>query len=365
MRPARSIAINGKFYAAGINGVHRVADRLIREIDRQLGTRNKLPQPDVQLLLPKRRRWEPRLDNVRLVYEPIGHTQAWEQLVLPWRARGRVLVNLCNLAPLLHRQKLLLLHDAQFLFPDSSYPARLRWGYRILTPWMARTSTRVFTVSEYSRQMLDVFGVSRRERTCVVHNGADHILETGASSSALSAAGLAAGCYAVHFASGKAYKNSRIVFEAFQDPALSDVTLALVGVKGPQQLAAYGLKPPPRVAYLGPLDDAQLRAVYENALCLLFPSRTEGFGLPPVEAMICGCPAIVSPAGAIPEVCRDAAIYADVEDPAGWAAAVAHCRDDNGWRTAKVAAGRNRAEQFLWVKAGRTVFDAIMEMAAA
>ena len=65
------------------------------------------------------------------------------------------------------------------------------------------------------------------------------------------------------------------------------------------------------------------RALFEAAACIAFPSITEGFGLPPLEAMSVGCPAVVAPNGALPEVCGDAAIYADAEDPGAWAAAIA------------------------------------------
>jgi glycosyltransferase involved in cell wall biosynthesis len=65
------------------------------------------------------------------------------------------------------------------------------------------------------------------------------------------------------------------------------------------------------VVALGRVTDAELRALYEAALCLVFPSRYEGFGLPPLEAMVCGCPVLAAAAGAVPEVCGDAALWFD------------------------------------------------------
>jgi glycosyltransferase involved in cell wall biosynthesis len=61
----------------------------------------------------------------------------------------------------------------------------------------------------------------------------------------------------------------------------------------------------------GYISDYELPAVYTNALCLVFPSLYEGFGLPPLEAMSCGCPVIASNLSSIPEVCGDAALYFD------------------------------------------------------
>ncbi|MFD2135390.1 glycosyltransferase [Novosphingobium resinovorum] len=88
-------------------------------------------------------------------------------------------------------------------------------------------------------------------------------------------------------------------------------------------LVAAGLAVPDDAVFVGSCDDQALRALYAGARCLLCPSRTEGFGLPPLEAMLCGTPAVVAPAGAVPEVCRDAVLYADVDDPASWAQAIA------------------------------------------
>ena len=78
-----------------------------------------------------------------------------------------------------------------------------------------------------------------------------------------------------------------------------NVPLVVVG-PGRSELESAGIAVPSAVKFAGRAGDAELRALYENALCLAFPSRTEGFGLPPVEAMLCGCPSVVAPAGAIP-----------------------------------------------------------------
>jgi glycosyltransferase involved in cell wall biosynthesis len=359
----RPIYFNGKFYAGGLNGVHRVADRLIREVDARLAELPEAERPVARLLLPSQRHWEPDLQTVEKVDQPKGHSQAWEQIDLPRRAADGVLVNLCNLAPVMHSNKLLLLHDAQFLFPDSSYPLRQRLGYRIGAPLMARTSRQVLTVSEYSRQMLDVFSVSPRAKTGVLANGADHVLEVAADPAAVARLGLGGRPFVVHIASFKRYKNSAVVFEAFARPELSDVDLVLVGPPR-ERLEAAGLSPPDRAIMAGAIDDAGLRALYEAAVCLVFPSRTEGFGLPPVEAMACGCPVVAAPAGAIPEVCGDAALYAGVDEPAAWAAAILRYRDDRALRARKVAEGQERAARYTWRAAGRRLFEEIMTLAS-
>lgn len=358
----RPVYFNGKFYAGGLNGVHRVADRLIREYDAALAAQDPATRPRATLFLPTRRQWRPELRAVDIVEQGGAHSQLWEQFTLPRRAHGGVLVNLCNLAPIAHARKLLLIHDAQFLFPDSGYPLRQRIGYRQLVPRIARSSACVLTVSDYSRQMLDLLGVIPRERTRVLYNGADHILDQPADPSALSRLGLEAGGYVLLFGSAKGYKNAAVVFAAMAAPPRG-LRLVVVGPDA-AELARSGLIAPPGTGFAGKVDDATLRALYEAAHCLAFPSRTEGFGLPPVEAMLCACPVVAAPAGAMPEICRDAVRYADVDDSASWREAIAALADP-AVRAAHVAHGRARAERFTWANAGTALYTQIETLAAA
>lgn len=358
--PSRPVYFNGKFYSGALNGVHRTADRLIREVD-ALCAQGEAQVLDLRLLLPSRPNWAPEFAVVRKTVQRLGHHQAWEQFVLPLRAADGVLVNLANLAPLAHGRKLSMIHDAQFLISPESFPLKVSLGYRLLTPLIARTSARVLTVSEYARDSLAAFGVSPHRRTEVIYNGADHILEPAPDLAVLARLGLEEGAYALLFGTPAVYKNLQVAFAAF-DPGLKGVRLVVVG-GGPEVMAAAGLHPPPGVVYAGKASDGELRALYAHALCLLFPSRTEGFGLPPAEAMTCGCPVVAAPAGAMPEVCRDAALYADVFDPAGWAAQVRALRDQPRLRRAKVKAGLARAADFTWRRAGLRLLREIERLA--
>ncbi|MFV3464677.1 hypothetical protein ACNJFH_21225, partial [Mycobacterium tuberculosis] len=79
--------LNGKFYAGGTNGVHRVADRLLRELD-ALAVAGEAPARwDMRLLLPRQANWAPRFATIVPMPQWRGHTQLWEQAVLPFAAR--------------------------------------------------------------------------------------------------------------------------------------------------------------------------------------------------------------------------------------------------------------------------------------
>ncbi len=363
MTAARPIYFNGKFYSRELNGVHRVADRLIRECDARLSERPPYQRPQAVLFAPADSAWLPELRTIRI--ERVGRGgQLWEQVMLARRASDGILVNLANLAPIVHRRKLTMVHDVQFLFDDSGFSLAQRLGYKLLVPRIARSSQYVCTVSDFSKRMLQVFGVSDADRIVVVPNGADHILEASPDAALRMRLGLRKSGYVVMFGSPKPYKNNAVVLDAFANGAMGETRLVIVGPRR-EVLEQAGLTPPSDALFAGRVDDGALRALLSDALAIAFPSRTEGFGLPPLEAMLCDCPVVASPAGAIPEVCVDAVSYAGVDDPIAWRDAFIALREDEGLREAKIAAGRRRARQFTWAASGSMLLDLVDRMAEA
>ncbi|MGH2403479.1 MAG: glycosyltransferase family 4 protein, partial [bacterium] len=120
---------------------------------------------------------------------------------------------------------------------------------------------------------------------------------------------------------------------------------------------------PGKARYLGYVGDAELRALYENAICLVYPSLYEGFGLPPLEAMACGCPVVVSPCGSLPEVCGDAAVYCDPHDPVDIARATATVMGDPTLRSTLKTRGMDRAKHFTWGRTASSLAAVIEEVA--
>jgi glycosyltransferase involved in cell wall biosynthesis len=112
----------------------------------------------------------------------------------------------------------------------------------------------------------------------------------------------------------------------------------------------------------GYVTDPELRALYENAVALVCPSRYEGFGLTPVEAMMCGCPAIISDQPALIEMCGDAALPCGVDDADGLARLMRLMHDDPARREAAIAAGRARAARFTWRATARVLLDLCRKM---
>ena len=118
---------------------------------------------------------------------------------------------------------------------------------------------------------------------------------------------------------------------------------------------------PTGVEALGGVSADELVSLYRRAAALVFPSLYEGFGLPPVEAMACGCPVAASSAGALPEVVGDAAVLFDPRDPEAIAAGIDEALD----RADELAGlGIARAARFTWEATARA-HDRVYELASA
>ena len=104
----------------------------------------------------------------------------------------------------------------------------------------------------------------------------------------------------------------------------------------------------PHTIMLGKVSDTELIWLYQNALCLGFPSLVEGFGLPPVEAMASGIPVIASRCQAIPEVCGEAAIYIDADNTEEMKNAIEALISDEDFRMTLVNKGYENIKRFNW-----------------
>jgi glycosyltransferase involved in cell wall biosynthesis len=132
---------------------------------------------------------------------------------------------------------------------------------------------------------------------------------------------------------------------------------------------AYGdtlarIKAEPGVRYLGHVDDATLSALYGSAAVLAFPSLYEGFGLPLLEAMAAGVPAVVGNAGALPELAAGAAVLVDPEDEVSIAAGLERVLSDASLRDELRAAGLRRAADFTWEHAAAVTRDVLRRIAS-
>jgi alpha-1,3-rhamnosyl/mannosyltransferase len=118
-----------------------------------------------------------------------------------------------------------------------------------------------------------------------------------------------------------------------------------------------------RVAFTGRVDDGQLRALYAGAAAFAFPSRYEGFGLPPLEAMAFGTPVVCARAASLPEVVDDAALLFEPGDDAALAEALTRVMRDEVLRCDLTERGTRRAAAFTWAATTAATVEAYREVA--
>jgi glycosyltransferase involved in cell wall biosynthesis len=122
-----------------------------------------------------------------------------------------------------------------------------------------------------------------------------------------------------------------------------------------------------KIVFCGFVPDEDLPAFYNLASLFAFPSLYEGFGIPVLEAMACGCPVVTTKTGCSPEVAGDAALLADPYDPDAIANAMGKVLIEESFRKSLIERGFARAEQFSWRKcASQTLalFESVGELPA-
>ncbi|MGO4336420.1 glycosyltransferase family 4 protein [Labrys sp. KB_33_2] len=357
----RTIAFNGKFFGAPPTGVHRVAEQLIAAVDDWLAEQAK-DGGDYALVVREGAK-VPTYRKIACVRESRlvrwMHRIAWEQFYLPVARRKDFLLNLCNIGPLFHRASATMIHDAQVYSAPDSYSRPFRLWYKFAFSFIGRRHKVIFTVSEFSKKELVRYGIAGADKIVVVHNGCDHILKIVPDDSLLAKLELERGRYAVALANTQKHKNIAILLEAFARPELKDVPLVLFGGAGKADFESLGHVVPANVRFAGRTSDAELAGLMANAGALAFPSLTEGFGLPPLEAMSLGCPVVAAPFGALPEVCGQAALYADPFKAEEWCAKIRSALDDAAVRQSLIDKGRQQAGIFTWRQAARNLLDAV------
>jgi len=242
------------------------------------------------------------------------------------------------------------LHDIQHRdMPDFFGPAR-RSFRRIAYDRAARGATAVIVTSEFVRtRALELLELDP-ERVRVIPHAIDHALFRLGDEEREP--------FLLYPARPWPHKNHTRLFEAFASLRETRPQLRLVLTGG----GLERLDPLPEgVERLGVVSADRLASLYRRAACLVFPSLYEGFGMPPLEAMASGCPVAAANAGAIPEVCGDAAVLFDPTDVAAIAAAIleANSRADE-----LRARGIARAAGFTWDETARQ-HDAVYRDAAS
>lgn len=344
--------INGRFLEQQLSGVQRYSREMLGAIDRLLEA-EPAGKERWRLLTTGREADMPQLRRIEVQALPSRlHGHLWEQTVLARAARKGMLICMGGSGPVLHRPQLVVIHDASVFRHPEFYSRRYGLWHRTIASALTRRAA-VATVSHFSRTELARLLNLPSLQIPVFHNGSDHMIRIAPITDAVERWRLREEPYFVVIGNMTRNKNLGVAIEAIRQ--VPGHALVVVGTANPRvfgETAAPGTDE--RVQFLGRLDDASLAGVVAQARALVFPSLYEGFGIPPLEAMVRGCPVIASDIPAVREACGDAALYFDPTDPAGLAAAMRALVAEGPEADARRRQhGRDRATAFTWEDSAR------------
>jgi len=229
-------------------------------------------------------------------------------------------------------------HDLPGAFSAAERRFR-RWAYDD----SARQADQVITITSFSAERIaERLGIDRG-RIHPIHLGIDHerFTPNGPTSDL---PGLPER-YLYYPANAWPHKNHKLLLDAFSQ--IKDPSLHLI-LTGSGDTTALMRGAGERIHHLGHVAADQVAPLLRGAQALIFPSLYEGFGLPPLEAMACGCPVAASNTGAVAEVCDDAALLFDATSSSAIAGAIDRIASDKALRDQLRQSGIARAAGFTW-----------------
>jgi glycosyltransferase involved in cell wall biosynthesis len=267
-------------------------------------------------------------------------------------------------------------HDLAIRRLPAAFPPLNRWGGWHLWSRLARRADHCIAISEATRRDLVAWAGVPRDRVTVIHHGVGRPFGPVPAAEVMRVrhAGRLHGGYFLAVGTIEPRKNLPRVIEALQvvRSSGSEAQLVVVGAPGwgqtrlQQQLLSGALGP--SVRYVGHVPDADLAALYAGAIALVYPSLYEGFGLPILEAMACGCPVITSACGGLAEAAGDAARRVDPRSVPDIAAAMQALLVEPSQRTELARRGQQRATNFTWQRTAEhtlAVYRHVLETAHA
>jgi len=281
-----------------------------------------------------------------------GHI--WEQVYLPTQLGRRLLWSPGNTGPIAVSRQVLTVHDAASLDHPEWFERKFALWYGALLPRLIRKVRAIITVSHFSRERIVRLTGVDPERVHVISNGVEprfrpvdpKTVKQVSTKFDLNSP------YILFVGSLEARKNLKMLLEAWQLGGFDGATLAVVGASGHMFPKLQFDSVPAGVRLLGRVEDEALPALYAGATGFVYPSIYEGFGLPPLEAMACGCPVAVSDIPAHREVCGSSAIYFDPFNPEDISSGLELLlRLDGPSRASYIDAGLRRAASYRWESA--------------
>ena len=265
------------------------------------------------------------------------------------------------------------IHDLSFEHLPQTFKRKSRMQLRLTVRRTARQAAHIIVPSEHTRHdIIETYGLQRERISVTPLAASAHFapVEDEREVSRVRELYKLKGDYILAVGSIQPRKNLAHLIAAYADlrrarPQANLPKLALVGKlawlydETLRAVEEYGLGD--LMVLTGYVAETDLRALYTGALCFVYPSYFEGFGLPPLEAMQCGAPVIAGNRTSLPEVVDDAGLLVDPFDKDALASAIARMIDDANLRARLRIKGMERARHFSWRETARLTLRAYQQ----
>jgi glycosyltransferase involved in cell wall biosynthesis len=360
---ARYIYFNARFLTQSVSGVQRYAIELLKSLDKAI-TEKEVDIDGFHLILlaPKDIKFDLKLKNIELkqVGSLSGHL--WEQAELPYYSKKGLLVSLCNTGPILKRYQIITIHDMAEFSISENFSFSFRKSYQLLHILLSKIAKKIISVSNFSKEEIIKYCNVMPEKVIVIYESGNHIEFVHEDRSVIDEYNLLSKPFILAVSSVNPNKNFVSIIKAME--LLNDINFSVViAGKTSQIFNQSDSNCLDKATYVGFVTDQQLKSLYNHASCFVFPSYYEGFGLPPLEAMVCGCPVIVSNSAALPEICGDSAIYCDPKSPEDIAKKIREILESQPLEESQRLKGYQHSKKYSWNTAAIKTFELINEVA--
>ncbi|MEN9918485.1 MAG: hypothetical protein RL662_921 [Bacteroidota bacterium] len=344
--------VNGRFLTQKATGVHRYAFEICNKLH-EMGV-------DFYVAIPKDINKDYTFSFKTVVCGSLS-THLWEQISLPnyLRSQGSpLLISFSGCGPLNYSNQIITIHDVSHERHPEWFSKNYFRFYHFMMPRIATKAHAVLTVSEFSKQeIIDTIGISA-SKIHVIHSNVPFQDKPSAQEVLNYTKDDKAEKYILTVSSMDPRKNFVRLVEAFGNIEDKSIKLYIIGM----QFKAFNT---PDLAKLindnvvlpGYIDDEALQKMYQNALFSVYPSLYEGFGLPPLESMTFGCPAIVSDIPALKEVSGEAVLYADPYNVADMTNKMNILASDAQLRHDLRLKGLEQIQKYSWDKSAKQVLE--------
>ncbi len=303
-------------------------------------------------------------------YGPRGHISRilWTQTLLALEYKkmgGSMLLSTLPEAPVIIRNKIVVVHDIiPAKFPEVQ--PRMKYNFLYVVPWILRTARYLVFDSDHTRNdVFDFYGLKGIPNSVVqlgYNKDLFRPLEKG-----LIKKKYGYDRYFFYVGDMRPYKNLKNAIISFAKAGLDDVLFVIAGKQDMRYFPDIkkivdDLNLGERVIFADYVPIEDLPHFYSDAIALFFPSKYEGFGLPPLESMATGTPVITTRMASIPEVCGDAAVYVDPDNIEEMAEALKRLAKDAALRDSLAHESLKRASLFSWEKAAKEYMDLFLEV---